>query len=146
MPINSNNNAVFVADTTSHGDVAIELFTVTVKDGSGNALDIDGNTHKDGIVDRVLQGIQTRGILKHYRVTTTNGVITVIVERADSWADTGTGTPASPQTAAAANLQVFLRAMGTVRCRASSTSENTDPAEDAAVDISGTTVAVVANI
>ena len=142
----SNNNAVFVADTTSHGDVAIELFTVTVKDGSGNALDIDGNTHKDGIVDRVLQGIQTRGILKHYRVTTTNGVITVIVERADSWADTGTGTPASPQTAAAANLQVFLRAMGTVRCRASSTSENTDPAEDAAVDISGTTVAVVANI
>ena len=146
MPINSNNNAVFVADTTSHGDVAIELFTVTVKDGSGNALDIDGNTHKDGIVDRVLQGIQTRGILKHYRVTTTNGVITVIVERADSWADTGTGTPATPQTAAAANLQVFLRAMGTVRCRASSTSENTDPAEDAAVDISGTTVAVVANI
>ena len=146
MPINSNNNAVFVADTTSHGDVAIELFTVTVKDGSGNALDIDGNTHKDGIVDRVLQGIQTRGILKHYRVTTTNGVITVIVERADSWADTGTGTPASPQTAAAANMQVFLRAMGTVRCRASSTSENTDPAEDAAVDISGTTVAVVANI
>ncbi len=142
----SNNNAVFVADTTSHGDVAIELFTVTVKDGSGNALDIDGNTHKDGIVDRVLQGIQTRGILKHYRVTTTNGVITVIVERADSWADTGTGTPASPQTAAAANMQVFLRAMGTVRCRASSTSENTDPAEDAAVDISGTTVAVVANI
>ena len=146
MPINSNNNAVFVADTTSHGDVAVELFTVTVKDGSGNALDIDGNTHKDGIVDRVLQGIQTRGILKHYRVTTTNGVITVIVERADSWADTGTGTPASPQTAAAANMQVFLRAMGTVRCRASSTSENTDPAEDAAVDISGTTVAVVANI
>ena len=146
MPIASNNNAVFVADTTSHGDVAIELFTVTVKDGSGNALDIDGNTHKDGIVDRVLQGIQTRGILKHYRVTTTIGVITVIVERADSWADTGTGTPASPQTAAAANLQVFLRAMGTVRCRASSTSENTDPAEDAAVDISGTTVAVVANI
>ena len=146
MPINSNNNAVFVADTTSHGDVAVELFTVTVKDGSANALDIDGNTHKDGIVDRVLQGIQTRGILKHYRVTTTNGVITVIVERADSWADTGTGTPASPQTAAAANLQVFLRAMGTVRCRASSTSENTDPAEDAAVDISGTTVAVVANI
>ena len=146
MPINSNNNAVFVADTTSHGDVAVELFTVTVKDGSGNALDIDGNTHKDGIVDRILQGIQTRGTLKNYRVTTTNGVITVIVERADSWADTGTGTPASPQTAAAANLQVFLRAMGTVRCRASSTSENTDPAEDAAVDISGTTVAVVANI
>tara|TARA_B100000579_G_scaffold210547_1_gene171969 strand:+ start:6175 stop:6612 length:438 start_codon:yes stop_codon:yes gene_type:complete len=142
----SNNNAVFTADTTSHGDVAIELFTVTVKDGSGNALDIDGNTHKDGIVDRVLQGIQTRGTLKHYRVTTTNGVITVIVERADSWADTGTGTPASPQTAAAANMQVFLRAMGTVRCRASSTSESTDPAETAAVDISGTTVAVVANI
>jgi len=98
MPINSNNNAVFVADTTSHGDVAVELFTVTVKDGSANALDIDGNTHKDGIVDRILQGIQTRGTLKNYRVTTTNGVITVIVERADSWADTGTGTPASPQT------------------------------------------------
>ena len=37
----SNNNAVLVADTTSHGDVAIEMFTVTVKDGSGNVLDID---------------------------------------------------------------------------------------------------------
>lgn len=142
MPINSNNNAVFVADTTSHGDVAIELFTVTVKDGSANALDIDGNTHKDGIVDRILQGIQTRGTLKNYRVTTTNGVITVIVERADSWADTGTGTPASPQTAAAANMQVYLRALGTIRCRASSTSTS----DDAAIDVSGTTVAVVANI
>ena len=138
----SNNNAVFVADTTSHGDVAIELFTVTVKDGSGNALDIDGNTHKDGIVDRILQGIQTRGTLKNYRVTTTNGVITVIVERADSWADTGTGTPSSPQTAAAANMQVYLRALGTIRCRASSTSTS----DDAAIDVSGTTVAVVANI
>tara|TARA_B100001094_G_scaffold150384_1_gene145527 strand:- start:120 stop:548 length:429 start_codon:yes stop_codon:yes gene_type:complete len=142
MAINSNNNAVFVADTTSHGDVAIELFTVTVKDGSANALDIDGNTHKDGIVDRILQGIQTRGTLKNYRVTTTNGVITAIVERADSWADTGTGTPASPQTAAAANMQVYLRALGTIRCRASSTSES----DDAAIDVSGTTVAVVANI
>ena len=142
MAINSNNNAVFVADTTSHGDVAIELFTVTVKDGSANALDIDGNTHKDGIVDRILQGIQTRGTLKNYRVTTTNGVITAIVERSDSWADTGTGTPASPQTAAAANMQVYLRALGTIRCRASSTSES----DDAAIDVSGTTVAVVANI
>ena len=142
MPINSNNNAVFVADTTSHGDVAVELFTVTVKDGSANALDIDGNTHKDRIVDRILQGIQTRGTLKNYRVTTTNGVITVIVERADSWADTGTGTPSSPQTAAAANMQVYLRALGTIRCRASSTSTS----DDAAIDVSGTTVAVVANI
>ena len=143
----SNNNAVFVADTTSHGDVAVELFTVTVKDGSANALDIDGNTHKDGIVDRILQGIQTRCTLKNYRVTTTNGVITVITERADSWADTGTGTPASPQTAAAANMQVYLRALGTIRCRASSSSNsNDDPAEDAAIDVSGTTVAVVANI
>ncbi len=142
MPINSNNNAVFVADTTSHGDVAVELFTVTVKDGSGNALDIDGNTHTNGIVDRILQGIQTRGTLKNYRVTTTNGVITVIVERAQTWADTGTGTPASPQTAAAANMQVYLRALGTIRCRASSTSTS----DDAAIDVSGTTVAVVANI
>ena len=142
MPINSNNNAVFVADTTSHGDVAVELFTVTVKDGSANSLDIDGNTHKDGIVDRILQGIQTRGTLKNYRVTTTNGVITVIVERADSWADTGTGTPSSPQTAAAANMQTYLRALGTIRCRASSTSTS----DDAAIDVSGSTVAVVANI
>ena len=59
MPVASNNNAVFVADTTSLGEVAQEYFTVVVKDSSANALDIDGNTHKDGIVDRVLQGIQT---------------------------------------------------------------------------------------
>ena len=142
MPINSNNNAVFVADTTTLGEVAQEYFTVVVKDSSANALDIDGNTHKDGIVDRVLQGIQTRGTLRYYNITTTNGTLTVAVERADSWADTGTGTPASPQTAAAANLQVFLRAMGTVKCRASSSSTS----DDASIDIGGTTVAVVANV
>ena len=142
MPINSNNNAVFVADTTTLGEVAQENFTVVVKDSSANALDIDGNTHKDGIVDRVLQGIQTRGTLRYYNITTTNGTLTVAVERADSWADTGTGTPASPQTAAAANLQVFLRAMGTVKCRASSSSTS----DDASIDIGGTTVAVVSNV
>ena len=142
MPINSNNNAVFVADTTTLGEVAQEDFTVVVKDSSANALDIDGNTHKDGIVDRVLQGIQTRGTLRYYNITTTNGTLTVAVERADSWADTGTGTPASPQTAAAANLQVFLRAMGTVKCRASSSSTS----DDASIDIGGTTVAVVSNV
>ena len=142
MPIISNNNAVFVADTTTLGEVAQEYFTVVVKDSSANALDIDGNTHKDGIVDRVLQGIQTRGTLRYYNITTTNGTLTVAVERADSWADTGTGTPASPQTAAAANLQVFLRAMGTVKCRASSSSTS----DDASIDIGGTTVAVVSNV
>ena len=142
MPINSNNNAVFVADTTTLGEVAQEYFTVVVKDSSANALDIDGNTHKDGIVDRVLQGIQTRGTLRYYNITTTNGTLTVAVERADSWADTGTGTPASPQTAAAANLQTFLRAMGTVKCRASSSSTS----DDASIDIGGTTVAVVSNV
>ena len=142
MPINSNNNAVFVADTTTLGEVAQEYFTVVVKDSSANALDIDGNTHKDGIVDRVLQGIHTRGALMYYNKTTTNGTLTVAVERADSWADTGTGTPASPQTAAAANLQVFLRAMGTVKCRASSSSTS----DDASIDIGGTTVAVVSNV
>ena len=142
MPINSNNNAVFVADTTTLGEVAQEYFTVVVKDSSANALDIDGNTHKDGIVDRVLQGIQTRGTLRYYNITTTNGTLTVAVERADSWADTGTGTPASPQTAAAANLQVFLRAMGTVKCRARSSSTS----DDASIDIGGTTVAVVSNV
>ena len=142
MPINSNNNKVFVAGTRTDGEVAQEYFTVVVKDSSANDLDIDGNTHKDGIVDRVLQGIQTRGILRYYNITTTNGTLTVAVERADSWADTGTGTPASPQTAAAANLQTFLRAMGTVKCRASSTSTS----DDASIDIGGTTVAVVSNV
>ena len=48
----SNNNAIFVADATTFGDVAIEYFTVTVKDSSATAVDIDANTHKDGIVDR----------------------------------------------------------------------------------------------
>jgi len=138
----SNNNAIFVADTTTHGDVAIEYFTVTVKDSSANAVDIDGNTHANGIVDRILQAISTKGTIKHYNVTTTNGVITVAVERSDSWADTGTGTPASPETAAAANMQVYLRALGTVKSRASSTSTS----EDSSIDVGGTTVAVVTNV
>jgi len=138
----SNNDAIFVADTTTHGDVAIEYFTVTVKDSSANAVDIDGNTHANGIVDRILQAISTKGTIKHYNVTTTNGVITVAVERSDSWADTGTGTPASPETAAAANMQVYLRALGTVKSRASSTSTS----EDSSIDVGGTTVAVVANV
>ena len=63
MAINSNNNAVFVADATTFGDVAIEYFTVTVKDTSSTAVDIDGNTHKDGIVDRILQGDAQQGVL-----------------------------------------------------------------------------------
>ena len=68
MPINSNNNAVFTADTTTLGEVAQEYFTVVVKDSSATAVDIDGNTHKDGIVDRILQAIQTRGTLRYYNV------------------------------------------------------------------------------
>ena len=139
----SNNNAIFVADTTTHGDVAIEYFTVTVKDSSANDVDIDGNTHANGIVDRILQAISTRGTIKHYNVTTTNGVMTVAVERANTWEDTNlddiSGTPTAT---AAANLQTFLRALGTVKSRASSTSTS----EDSSIDVGGTTVAVVANI
>ena len=142
MAINSNNNAVFTAGSTTFGDVAIEYFTVTVKDTSGTAVDIDANTHKDGIVDRILQAIQTRGTIKYYNVTTTNGVITVAVEREASWANTGTGSPISPQAAAAANMQTYLQALGTVSCRLASTSTS----DDALIDVSGTTVAVVANI
>ena len=142
MAINSNNNAVFTAGSTTFGDVAIEYFTVTVKDSSANALDIDGNTHKDGIVDRILQAIQTRGTIKYYNVTTTNGVITVAVEREASWANTGTGSPTTPQTAAAANMQTYLQSLGSVKCRASSTSTS----DDASIDVGGTTVAVVTNI
>ena len=143
MPINSNNNAVFVADTTSLGEVAQEYFTVVVKDSSANALDIDGNTHKDGIVDRILQGIQTRGTLRYYQITTTNGTLTVAVERANTWEDSDPDAiSGTPTATAAANMQVYLRALGTIRCRASSTSTS----DDAAIDVSGTTVAVVANI
>tara|TARA_Y100001937_G_scaffold32201_1_gene46005 strand:- start:397 stop:828 length:432 start_codon:yes stop_codon:yes gene_type:complete len=143
MPVASNNNAVFVADTTSLGEVAQEYFTVVVKDGSANALDIDGNTHKDGIVDRVLQGIQTRGTLRYYNITTTNGTLTVAIERANTWEDSDPDAiSGTPTATAAANLQVFLRAMGTVKCRASSSSTS----DDASIDISGTTVAVVSNL
>ncbi len=143
MPINSNNNAVFTAGVTTSGEVEQEYFTVVVKDGSANALDIDANTHKDGIVDRILQGIQTRGTLRYYNITTTNGTLTVAVERDKSWEDSDpddiSGTPTAT---AAANMQVYLRALGTIRCRASSSSTS----DDAAIDVSGTTVAVVANI
>jgi hypothetical protein len=141
MAINSNNNAVFTAGSTTFGDVAIEYFTVTVKDSSDNALDIDANTHKDGIVDRILQAIQTRGTIKYYNVTTTNGVITVAVERETTWGDSD-GNVASPTATPAANMQTYLQSLGSVRCRASSTSTT----DDATIDVGGTTVAVVANI
>ena len=144
MPINSNNNAVFVADTTSLGEVAQEYFTVVVKDSSGTAVDIDGNTHKDGIVDRVLQGIQTRGTLRYYNITTTNGTLTVAIERANTWEDSDPDAiSGTPTATAAANLQVFLRAMGVVSCRLDKDSTESDTAK---IDVGGTTVAVVANV
>ena len=144
MPINSNNNAVFVADTTSHGEVAQEYFTVVVKDSSGTAVDIDGNTHKDGIVDRILQGIQTRGTLRYYNITTTNGTLTVAIERANTWEDSDPDAiSGTPTATAAANLQVFLRAMGVVSCRLDKDSTESDTAK---IDVGGTTVAVVANV
>ena len=144
MPINSNNNAVFVADTTTLGEVAQEYFTVVVKDSSANALDIDGNTHKDGIVDRVLQGIQTRGTLRYYNITTTNGTLTVAIERANTWEDSDPDAlSGTPTATAAANLQVFLRAMGVVSCRLDKDSTESDTAK---IDVGGTTVAVVANV
>ena len=143
MPINSNNNAVFVADTTSLGEVAQEYFTVVVKDSSGTAVDIDGNTHKDGIVDRVLQGIQTRGTLRYYNITTTNGTLTVAIERANTWEDSDPDAiSGTPTATAAANLQTFLRAMGSVKCRKDSDSTS----DDASIDVGGTTVAVVSNV
>ena len=142
MAINSNNNAVFTAGETTFGEVAQEYFTVVVKDSSDNALDIDGNTHKDGIVDRILQAIQTRGTLRYYNITTTNGTLTVAIERADTWEDSNADELPSPTATAAANLQTFLQALGTVKCRASSTSTS----DDASIDVGGTTVAVVANV
>ena len=140
----SNNNAVFVADTTSLGEVAQEYFTVVVKDSSGTAVDIDGNTHKDGIVDRILQGIQTRGTLRYYNITTTNGTLTVAIERANTWEDSDPDAlSGTPTATAAANLQVFLRAMGVVSCRLDKDSTESDTAK---IDVGGTTVAVVANV
>lgn len=143
MAINSNNNAVFTAGETTFGEVAQEYFTVVVKDSSANDLDIDGNTHKDGIVDRILQAIQTRGTLRYYNITTTNGTLTVAIERANTWEDSDPDAiSGTPTATAAANLQTFLQALGTVKCRASSTSTT----DDASIDVGGTTVAVVANI
>jgi hypothetical protein len=143
MPINSNNNAVFTADTTTLGEVAQEYFTVVVKDSSATAVDIDGNTHKDGIVDRILQAIQTRGTLRYYNITTTNGTLTVAVERANTWEDSDPDAlSGTPTATAAANMQVALRALGSVKCRASSSSTS----DDASIDVGGTTVAVVSNV
>jgi len=143
MPINSNNDAVFTAGETTFGEVAQEYFTVVVKDSSANDLDIDGNTHKDGIVDRILQAIQTRGTLRYYNITTTNGTLTVAIERANTWEDSDPDAiSGTPTATAAANLQTFLQALGTVKCRASSSSTS----EDASIDVGGTTVAVVANV
>jgi hypothetical protein len=143
MPINSNNDAVFTAGETTFGEVAQEYFTVVVKDSSANDLDIDGNTHKDGIVDRILQAIQTRGTLRYYNITTTNGTMTVAIERANTWEDSDPDAiSGTPTATAAANLQTFLQALGTVECRLSASSTS----DDAKIDVGGTTVAVVANI
>ena len=136
MAINSNNNAVFTAGTLSiGGGKDMEFFKVTVTDGSSSGVDIDANTHKDGIVDRILQALQTRGTIKYYNVTTTNGVIMVGIEGEDTWGDSD-GNVASPTATAAANMQTYLQALGTVSCRASSTSTS----DDALIDVSGTTV------
>ena len=145
MPIATNNNnlGTTIGNLYTGNGIEVQFFTVVVKDGSANALDIDGNTHKDGIVDRVLQGIQTRGTLRYYNITTTNGTLTVAIERANTWEDSDPDAiSGTPTATAAANLQVFLRAMGTVKCRASSSSTS----DDASIDISGTTVAVVSNL
>jgi hypothetical protein len=143
MAINSNNNAVFTAGETTFGEVAQEYFTVVVKDSSANDLDIDGNTHKDGIVDRILQAIQTRGTLRYYNITTTNGTLTVAIERANTWEDSDPDAiSGTPTATAAANMQTYLQALGSVRCRAGSTSTS----DDATIDVGGTTVAVVSNI
>ena len=65
------------------------------------------------------------------------------VERDKSWENSNQAAlSGTPTATAAANMQVYLRALGTIRCRASSSSET----DDAAIDVSGTTVAVVANI
>ena len=115
-------------------------------DGTANldAVDIDGNTHKDGIVDRILQGIQTRGTLRYYNITTTNGTLTVAIERANTWEDSDPDAiSGTPTATAAANLQVFLRAMGVVSCRLDKDSTESDTAK---IDVGGTTVAVVANV
>ena len=143
MPINSNNNAVFTAGETTFGEVAQEYFTIVVKDSSANDIDIDGNTHKDGIVDRILQGIQTRGTLRYYNITTTNGTLSVAIERANTWENSNqSDLSGTPTATAAANLQTFLRAMGTVSCRTDSDATS----EDTQIDVGGTTVAVVSNV
>jgi hypothetical protein len=142
MAINSNSTAFYTADKVSIGSGKdIEFFTVTVKDQNPTALDIDGLTHNGGIVDKIMQAIQTRGTIKYFNVTTTNGVITVGVEGEDTWGDSD-GNVASPTATAAANMQTYLQSLGSVKCRASSTSTT----EDASIDVGGTTVAVVANI
>lgn len=125
MAINSNGGAFYTADTLSIGSGPdTDFFKVTVKDTSGTAVDIDGESHKDGIVDRILQAIATRGTIKYYNVTTTNGVIHVAVEQTGAWSS-------------ATVLQTYLRALGGVSCKAGASSTS----DDSVVDVGGTDVA-----
>ena len=138
MAINSNSTAFYTADKVSIGSGKdIEFFTVTVKNVGDTALDIDGLTHNGGIVDKILQAIQTRGTIKYFNVTTTNGVITVGVEGEDTWGDSD-GNVASPTATAAANMQTYIRSLGNALAARGTRTATSD---DTTYDVSGSTVA-----
>jgi len=136
MPIATNNNNLGTAiDNLYTGNgLTTKFFTVTVKDSSDTAMDLrahddsDGNFHKDGLVDRVLQIAQTRGTIVYFNVkNASTGVITIGME--GEFATATNLATAFDNSDGSSNLSVKYRNT------ASSTTE------DGTADIAGTTVA-----
>ena len=139
--VTNNNNLGTAIDNLYTGNgLPTSFFTVTVKDSSGNAIDLRahdssaGAFHKGGLVDKLLGLAQTRGTIVYFNVKdAATGIITVGMEG---------------EFATATNLALVFDnnnedgtsyADGTdavpFRTTASSTSD------DAVADVSGTTVA-----
>ena len=132
---NSNLGTSIGALYTGNG-IETKFFTVTVKDSSATAQDLrthddaSGNFHKDGLVDRILQIIQTRGTIVYFNVKNDNsGVVTVGIE--------GASATAALLALAFDNNGEAGSGFNSVKFRQTSSSTS----EDGVADISGTTVA-----
>ena len=133
MVIVTNNNdlGANIGVLSTNDGIEKQFFTVVIKDASGTAVDLRahdssaGAFHKDGLLDRILGAIMTRGTIALHNVKNDNsGTITVGMEG---------------QFATAANLAVALDNGGSSVAMAFRFSA-TSTTEDGRADISGSTV------
>jgi len=131
---NNNNLGTSIGSLyTGHG-IESKFFTISVKDSSSTAMDLrvhddsNGNFHKDGLVDRILQKCMMRGTVIYFNVKNDNsGVITVGMEG---------------EFATATNLATeFDNSDGSSNLSVKYRNTATSTTEDGVADIAGTTVA-----